>query len=533
MGAGRRATTAIALAAGLIAASTLAATSSAGGSTSSSATAGGRLVDTPKRGGTLTFARSLDAEAGLNPINAPNNGSIFTIQQVFDQLVEVEGSRIVPGLARSWSHTPNGKIWTFHLRDAKFSNGSAVTAQDVKFSIERFANPKINTNYATLGSAIGRVDVVNSRTVKVILKTVDGAFLENIAMFAAAIVPKAVVQKVGDKAFANAPVGSGPFKVTKFSRGQETVLERNPYYWRKGQPYLDKVVFKFVPDANTRTLELRSGQVDVADGIPYNQVASLKGTSGVKVEIANSLKWDAIFFDLKKKPLDEVKVRQALAYATPTKQILETVLFGNAQISNSQIPRVKYWASSVSPYPYDPAKAKKLLSQSSVPKGFSLELQIPSGDAIEKQTAEIVKAAWGDIGVKVSIVPRDFGTMFSDWLSGKGGDAATFPGDALSSDTLSDDEIAALMFDPKAGLSSLGTFYDNPQVTKLLADAKATFNDKRRARDFLKIQQIGMRDVPSVPLFFTKSVSAYRDKVEGFRTYPIGWWPLRQTWLAS
>jgi peptide/nickel transport system substrate-binding protein len=530
MRAGRRGITAVALAAGLIAASALAATGSAGGSTPTGA---GRLGDTPRRGGTLTFARSLDAEAGLNPINAPNNGSIFTIQQVFDQLVEVQGSTIVPGLARSWSHTPNGKVWTFNLRAAKFSTGSPVTADDVKFSIERFANPKINTNYATLGSSIGRVVVVNSRTVKVILKTVDGAFLENIAMFAAAIVPKAVVQKVGDKAFANSPVGSGPFKVTKYERGQETVLERNPYYWRTGQPYLDKVVFKFVPDANTRTLELRSGQVDVADGIPYNQVASLKQTSGVKVEIADSLKWDAIFFDLKKKPLDDVRVRQALAYATPTEQILKTVLFGNAQVSNSQIPRVKYWASSVQPYPYDPAKARKLLAQSTVPNGFSLELQIASGDAIEKQTAEIVKASWGEIGVKVSIVPRDFGTMFSDWLSGKGGDAATFPGDALSSDTLSDDEIAALMFDPKAGLSSLGTFYENPRVTRLLADAKGTFDDKRRARDFLKIQQIGMRDVPSVPLFFTKSVSAYRDKVNGFQTYPIGWWPLRQAWLTS
>ncbi len=178
-------------------------------------------------------------------------------------------------------------------------------------------------------------------------------------------------------------------------------------------------------------------------------------------------------------------MRQALAYATPTQQILDAVLFGNAQVANSQIPRVKYWDDSIEPYPYDIDKAKELLGQSSVPDGFDIELQIPSGDAVEKQEAEIIKSEWAKIGVNVSIVPRDFGTMFGDWLAGKGGEAATFPGDALSSDTLSDDEIAALMFDPKAGLNSLGTFYDNPKIISLLADASGTLDEDQRQAGLL------------------------------------------------
>jgi peptide/nickel transport system substrate-binding protein len=320
--------------------------------------------------------------------------------------------------------------------------------------------------------------------------------------------------------------------VTSFKRGEETTLKRNPYYWRKGQPYLDEVAFKFVPDANTRTLQLRSGQVDVADAIPYNQVAALKAASGIDVEVSDSLKWDSIFLDLETKPLDEAKVRQALAYATPTQQILETVLFGNGQVSNSQIPRVEYWDESIAPYPYDIDKAKELLAQSSVPDGFDIQLQIASGDAVEKQMAEIIQDSWGQIGVKVEIVPRDFGTMFSDWLSGKGGGAATFPGDALSSDTLADDEIADLMYDPKSGLNALGTHYENPEVTALLAKAKGTLDQDERAATFAEIQKLGQRDVPSVPLFFTKNIVGYRDNVEDFQTYPIGWWPLREVWLA-
>ncbi len=237
--------------------------SSSDGTDSSSAATGD-----PVTGGTLTFARSLDAEAGLDPINAPNNGSIFTIQQIFDQLVEVQGDKIVPGLAESWEHSPDGLEWTFHLRDAQFSNGDPVTPEDVKFSIERFADPKVNVNYATLGAAIDSVDVVDDKTVKINLNSVDGAFLDNLAMFAAAIVPQKVVEQEGDKDFAENPVGSGPFMVTEFKRGQETVLERNPHYWREGEPYLDGVTFEYVPDANTRTLKLRSGEVDVADALP-------------------------------------------------------------------------------------------------------------------------------------------------------------------------------------------------------------------------------------------------------------------------
>jgi ABC-type transport system substrate-binding protein len=122
--------------------------------------------------------------------------------------------------------------------------------------------------------------------------------------------------------------------------------------------------------------------------------------------------------------------------------------------------------------------------------------------------------------------------MFTAWLEGKGGEAATFPGDALSSDTLSDDEIAALVYDPDSGLSALGTFYENPRVLDLLADAKGTLDEDRRARDFAQVQRIGLDDAPSVPLFFTESVTGYRDEVQNFETYPIGWWPLRQVWLA-
>jgi peptide/nickel transport system substrate-binding protein len=497
-------------------------------------TTGEEEAGEPVKGGTLTFARAQDADAGLNPINAPSNGSIFIITQIFDQLVEMgEGAEVDPGLATSWEKSSDGLTWTFHLREASFSNGEPVTGEDVKFSIERFADPKINTSYPTLGEAIKDVQVVDPRTVKVNLEHVDGAFLDNIAMFAASIEPKKVVEEVGDKAFSDNPIGSGPFAVKEYKRGQKTVLERNTHYWRKGQPYLDGVVFEFVPDANTRVLKLRSGEAEVADAIPYNQVESLDSSEEIEVEVAKALSWASIFLNTTKASLGDKKVRQALNYATPKEQILKTVYYGNAEIANSNIPPLKYWDESIAAYPFDLAKAEELMAESSSPKGFDLELAIPSGDPVVQQTAEIVKSEWAKIGVTVDIVQKELGALESSWFEGKGGDAATFGGGVLSSDTLSDDEIAAVTLNPAAGLHALGTFYNNPKVNQLLTDAAGTLDDEQRAQDFSEVQKIALEDAPAVPLFFTKTITGVRSNVQNFQTFPIGWWPLRQVWLSQ
>jgi peptide/nickel transport system substrate-binding protein len=508
--------------------------SSGGGSSSAGGTSTAGSGGKPVSGGVLRFARSEDANVGLNPINAPSNGSIFIITQIFDQLLEMgAGNEVEPGLAKSWEKSADGLSWTFHLREASFSNGEPVTAEDVKFSIERFANPKINVAYPALGEAIKDVKVVDPHTAIVHLKHVSAALLDNLAMFASSITPKKVVEKVGEKAFSEHPVGSGPFMLSEYKRGQKTVLARNPHYWRTGQPYLNGVVFEYAADANTRVLKLRSAEADVANAIPYNQVASLNGTEGVAVEVAKALSWQSVFLNLTKKPLGDAKVRQALNYATPKEQILKTVLYGNATIANSMIPPLKYWDSSVKAYPFDLEKAKTLIAESSVPKGFKFELLIPSGDPVEQQIAEVLKAEWAKIGVNVDIIQKELGALQSTWFEGKAGMATTFEAGTLSSDTLSDDEIAGITLNPEGGLHSLGTFYNNSKVNKLLIEAGSTLNEETRAKHFAEVQQIAMNDAPAVPLFFTKTLTGVRSNVKGFQTYPIGWWPLRQVWLAK
>ena len=351
-----------------------------GGDSTSGEEGSGESAGNPVKGGVLKFARSQDVDVGLNPINAPSNGSIFVIQQIFDQLVEIAGgNEVVPGLATKWESSPDGLTWTFYLRDAKFSNGEPVTGEDVKFSIEQFADPEINVNYSTLGESINDVEVVDPKTVKVNLKHVDASFLDNISMFAAAILPEKGIRKGRRKSVLEEPSRNRPVQTEGIRPGQKTVLERNPMYWRSGQPYLDGIIFEYVPDANTRVLKIRSDEAEVADAIPYNQVASLEGTEGVEVQVSKALSWTSIFLNETKKPLQDKKIRQALNYATPKEQILESVYFGNAEIANSNIPPLKYWDESLAAYPFDIEKAEELMAESSAPKGVRPRNRHPVG----------------------------------------------------------------------------------------------------------------------------------------------------------
>jgi len=483
----------------------------------------------PVTGGILRFARNQEPST-LNPIGCFDNGCIWALTQIFDQLVDVTADGLAPGLAESWTSSADGLVWTFHLRDAKFSNGDPVTADDVKFSLDRFADPKVNASYAGVAASIGSVDVVDPKTVTITLKHPDGAILENLAMFVPSIIAKSVYEAVGDEAYGTAPVGSGPFMVKSFNRGQSLELVRNPYYWKPGQPYLDGVTFSFVPDDNTRILQLQNNEADVAAEIPYSQVAQLDAADGIRVQVEDVLTWDALWLNNKRKPFDEPAVRQALAYATPREDMLASVLFGNAEVANSLIAKGKYWSADVPAYTYDIAKAKELLATSSVPNGFPMELIIVAGDTVERQEAEIIKEAWSQIGVDLTIRPVDITSIFDEWFGGNV-DAATFPGNTLSSDTLSDDNLAQVFYDPAGGANSFGTGYSNPEVAAILTAANQSLDETVRAADFARMQTVTMADAESVPLFFTKARTGLSDKVQGFRTVQPGWWDLENVWL--
>lgn len=483
------------------------------------------------RGGTLVYARNQEPPT-LNPIGCSDNGCIYTIVQIFDQLVEVGPDGIQPGLAESWTTSDDGKTWTFNLREASFSDGTPVTSDDVVFSLRRFADPKINQFYSGLGSSIKSVRAQGPRTVVVELEQVDGAFLDNLSSFVPSIIPKAYYERVGDEAFGNKPVGSGPFQVKSFKRGDRVELVRNPNYWKPGQPYLDGVTQLYIADDNTRMLKVTSGEAQAAANVPYSQVERIDAEDGVNVKVETYSAWDAIWFNTDKKPFDEANVRLALNYATPRQAILDTVLFGNGELANSIIGKVKYWDSAVEGFPYDLDRARELLADSSVPDGFTMNLLIPSGDVVERQSAEIIQQSWAEIGVKVNIRQADVGTAFERWFNGSE-DAATFPTNALSSDAPSDDNLAVVFYYSKGGADAFATGWSDPEVDRLYLEATGTADEETRKANYSEIQSIAMEEPPAVPLFFSPGRTALSDDVQGFTTNITGWPNLEDVYLDN
>jgi peptide/nickel transport system substrate-binding protein len=490
------------------------------------------VAEGPRKGGTLHFARDSEP-ATLNPIGANDNASIFALVQIFDTLVEsTHAPTPQPAIAESWDVSDNGLTWTFKLRNARFSNGDPVTAEDVKFSIDRFANPEVNSFYAGFGGMIESTEIVDDSTFRVHLNRVDGAFLDYLSTFIPSIIPKKVYEQMGDEAFSEKPIGSGPFKVTEWTRGEKLILDRNPYYWKEGQPYVDRIIFYYVPDSNTRMLRVESGEAHIATEVPYSEIDRLDAIQGINVLMEDVMAWDAIWFNIRISPLDDKFIRQALNYATPKDAMLKTLLHGAGEIANHVIAKVKYWDPTVPAYPYDMNKAKELMAKSKAPGGFSMPMLIVAGDPVERQQAEIVQAEWAKLGVNITIDAVDVGTIWDRWLSSEEM-CFTLPGNALSSDALSDDNLALVFFDFTAGAQSFWTGWDNARAIELVQSAGKTVDEDVRTKNFHEVQRLVMEEAPAVPLFFTKARTAMQDNVKGFSTLPVKWWNLEDVWLEE
>jgi peptide/nickel transport system substrate-binding protein len=475
------------------------------------------------RGGTLTMATQNDASS-LVPWDS--SGSMEPAQMlIYDQLVEqLPGYKDPqPGLAQSWDISPDSLAFTFHLRDARFSNGDPVTAEDVKFSLDRMIDPKVDVNWAFLMGNIKNFVLVDSKTIQMNMTSVDASVIWTLTMPGGSIYSKKVFNALGEKGFAKAPVGSGAFMVKSWTIGQSFDVVRNPNYWRTGQPYLDGVNVVVVSNANARTLKVLSGEADVAVAIPFNQVAQVKAANNLMVVVLPKMVGWNVILNNTVKPFDEQVVREALNYAAPKQQINVSVLAGLGTISNSMIAQNGvFWDPTVAPIPYDLAKAKQLLSQSSVPKGFSFELIIGNSSVQSEQAAEILQQAWAQIGVTMTITKLDGGVFYDRLMKLNYQANMNGPGD-ISSDSPDDNEYAEIFFDYSDAWKSWFSGYKSAQASSLVKAANATVDVTKRRQLYSQLQKLEMHDTPWVPLLNAPEVDAVSNKVMGWNAVVTSW----------
>jgi len=308
-------------------------------STSTSGSAGGS--------DTLVIANAVRVDT-LDPEANSVNESIWMDQNLYSRLLQpnATGTGLLPDLATSWNIAPNGLTYTFHLRDAKFSNGSPVTASDVVFSIDR--SRKFAGGWGFLLTPVKTITATDSHTVVITLTQKHAPLLADLAMYAYSIVPAGLVQSEG-KAFFNHPVGSGPFYVTSYKPDSEVDLARNPYFYGT-KPAISKIKYLIVPDDNTRVLMLESKKADVIENPPGNLTSQIDSTPGLHVDLFPSTRVDFIQLDEHFAPFKKLAVREALNYAIDRSAIVKLAYQGDAVAGASFMPyQMQYFDSSIQP----------------------------------------------------------------------------------------------------------------------------------------------------------------------------------------
>ena len=488
---------------------------------------------TPKAGGTLVYARQT-GPLTLDPFNPTNgNGDIFADTLIYQGLVmpDPKGSQaLVPAVADSYSVSPDGRTYTFHLRPGiKFSNGQPVTVQDIKYSLDSWANPKVDPA-AVLSSGYQATQIVNSQTVRVQLTQPTPGLIDNMSIFNAFIIPKNLVESQGN-AFWDHPVGTGPFNVTSWVKGSSITFGANMYYWQPGLPYLNSVKYLYAENDNTRILDLRSGQAPIADGIPYNQISSLKSAAGIQLQAAKVPYWVGLWLNHQYGPFQDLNVRKAMEYVLDRQLINHGVFADVGTIPNSILPQLEGDApdSVVPPYNYDLAKAKKLMSESKYPHGFNATLQYFAGYTEYTDLALLLQQELGQIGIQLKLQQDDQATETKNYTNGSY--QLIFPYAEYTSDVFVPDEYAQFVgvYDGDSGFYS---WWKDPAIQQEITHYVHNPNPNRIA-EWHKIQADMMQQTPVINILDLPFVNAHADNVCGTYLDALGADSLQYTWIAK
>ena len=463
---------------------------------------------------TLTWADGTDV-ATLDGAFTIDIASTTLLRHVAETLVKLNPTLAVePGLAESWSVAKDGVTWTFRLRRGpRFSSGAPVTAQAVKFNLERILDPKTAAaNRAALVS-IASVEVVDDRTLKIVTKQPFPDLLRALADRAAVVLDPADVAKHPVREVGRHPVGSGPYRVTAWTPGQQLVFERNPHWWGP-PPEMERIVYKIVPEANTRLAMIRRREADLISKPPVEAIPQLESEPELRVLKIDGVQLMTFELLTDKKPLDDVRVRRAIAHAIDRKAIIDGLLPGLASDYCAPVtPAVgKEFVAQQPCYEYSPTKSTALLAQAGYPNGFDMELWTSNGRYTkDREIGEAVQAMLTAVGIRARLRTMEWAAYTKSWTAPERtmwliGRSAGF------ADFIFTRHFSKANWD--SGANNNTRFYD-PKVEDLLVRARQEMDPKRRAGYYREIQEIVWQAVPIIPLHTIKVVVLTRANVTG------------------
>jgi peptide/nickel transport system substrate-binding protein len=420
-------------------------------------------------------------------------------------LKPMPGNPMAPALAESWSMSPDGLVYEFVLRKGvKFHNGEPVTAEDVKFSLERYRGAASRP----LKDTVAAVEIPDSGRVRIRLKRPWPDFMTFYlgATGAAWIVPKKYVEKVGDEGFKKAPVGAGPYKFVSFTPGVELVLEAFDQYWRKA-PNVKRLILRSIPDETTRLAALKRGEVDIAYNLRGEMAQEIQRTPGLtlKPNVGQATHW-VYFADQwdTKSPWHDRRVRLAANHAIDRQAINQADALGFAKLTFSIIPSSFEFYWQPPSYAFDRARAKQMLAEAGYPNGFDAGDYFC--DAAIASIGEPVVNYLNSAGIRVKLRPVERAAYFRGWsekkykglihgASGAFGNAAT--------------RLEAFLV--SGGVYAYGGY---PDIDGLFQEQASDLDPKRREATLHRIQQLVHEKAIVAPIWLNAGLSGLGPRVE-------------------
>ncbi|HEY0932285.1 MAG TPA: ABC transporter substrate-binding protein [Trebonia sp.] len=487
----------------------LAAGCASGGSSAKSASSGG--TDT-----TLVMANAVKVDT-LDPEQNSVNESIWLDQNLYSRLVapDATGTKIVSDLATSWTTAADKLTYTFHLRNAKFSDGTPVTAQDAVWSINRARN--LTGGWGFLITAVKSITAPNADTVVIKLSQPHAPLLADLAMYAFSVLPQKEVE-ASPTAFFTKPVGSGPFHVTSYNPDSEVDFAANSY-WYGTKPHIQNIKLLIIPDDNTRVLDLEAGNVDVVENPPSNLVKEISANPKLSSDLFPSTRVDFVQLSTHNQYFKNVLVRQAVADAVDLTAMNTLAYQGTATPATSFLPyKMQFWNTGLPARTVDLAKAKQLLAQAGYPSGFSTNIITVSGDVAGQAEALVIKSDLAKIGITVNIESYELITAYAKEKTGNYGIGERY----WTNDIIDPDEVTTFGVDVTAGSEDFDTYWTDPTAATLATKARSETDAATRTQMYDQIQQVVYTQVPYLPLEYPPFRYAQGKWVSGFHVSPLG-----------
>jgi peptide/nickel transport system substrate-binding protein len=445
----------------------------------------------------------------LDPQKTSAYFSFEVLENVYDTLVEPdEHLDMRPALAESWEVSPDQLTWTFHLRKGvTFHDGSPFTADDVVYSYRRIIDQQLSNAYRF--SAVSDVTAAGPSTVKITVKAPTPNLPVNIGGFKG----MAIVQRKNVEAgtIATHPIGTGPFAFKNAKSGDSITLTANKNFWG-GPPAISGVTFRFIPESSTALSALQAGEVDWTDSIPTQRVDELKGDDSMTLGMTPSSDYWYLTLNEARKPWNDVRVRQAIAYGIDRDAIVQATSYGTAVANQLAIPKSSPWYTDYHRYTRDIGKAKSLLDQAGV-KHVSLEMMATSDYPQTVTAAQIIADNLAPLGINVKIRTVDFGTWLDEQNSGQF--------DMLMMGWLGNIDPDDFYYSQQhTGGKSNAQKYSNPTVDGLLDAARTETNQNARADLYVKAATTIADDVSYIYLYNPSVIQAWSKRLPGYEARP-------------